>query len=148
MLDRLMLACCNFLPHSCAPVATPLGSFKDQDYSLVLRQSVYFSLIKIQCLLLSKAEDFQIQDIWFRLPNKPDATDRNISLLCPWVTAGEELRRHLCALSLWLISGYIISLCHVMPCKLGDPGNTAKDCKNSNLKICPSELHTVGTRVV
>lgn len=58
-----MLACCNFLPHSCAPVVTPLGSFKDQDYSLAFPQSVYFSLIKIQCLLLSKAEDLQIQGI-------------------------------------------------------------------------------------
>lgn len=63
MLDCLMLACSNFLPHSCAPVATPLGSFKDQEYSLAFPQSVYFSLIKTQCLLVSKAEGLQIQGI-------------------------------------------------------------------------------------
>lgn len=86
LLDCLMLGCCNFLPHPRAPVANPLSSSEEQEYSLALPHSVYFSLIKIQCLLVSRAEDLQIQGIWVRLPSKSDAIDRN--------------RTHLSALSL------------------------------------------------
>lgn len=41
-----------------------------------------------------------------------------------------------------------ISFPCAMWCKLEAPDSTAKVCKNSNLKISPSELRTVGTIVV
>lgn len=72
-----MLGCCNFLPYPCVSAASPLGSSEEQKYSLALPHSVYFSLIKIPCLLVSIAEDSEIQSISVRLPNKTDAIDRN-----------------------------------------------------------------------
>lgn len=143
-----MLACCNFLPRSCAPVAIHFGSFKDQDYSLALPQSVYFSLIRIQCLLVSKAADLQIQGIWCRVPSKPDATDKhNTSLYSVPEQQQERNLEDTCVPSVFDEFLHISFPC-AMWCKLGDPDSTAKAGKNSNLKITPSERHTVGNRVV
>jgi len=63
ILDCLTLGCCNFLRHPHAAVAAPLGSSKEQAYSLALPHSAYFGHIKIQHLLVSRPKDLQIQGI-------------------------------------------------------------------------------------
>ena len=109
---------------------------------------MHFSLIKIQCLLVSRAEDSQIQGIWVRLPSKPDAIDRNRTYLFTLSLSNSRRvtwKTFVCPQPLIIFWLYHFPAPWMSGC---DPDSIAKDCNNGNLKITPSEPHTVGTRLV
>lgn len=141
-----MLGCCSFLPYPCVSVATPLGSSEEQKYSLALPHSVYFSPTKISCLHVSVADDSEIQSISVRLPNKPDATDRNRAhLFVP--DQQQENVEDICvpsAFDQFLDMSFLCTMC----CQLVDPDNITETCNSNSLKITPSGLRTVGTRLL